>query len=666
MERTESLQRFEQSLRRRFPERRTAVDYLSDVRQFAAFCPKAWREVSMADIDTFVDQQRQQGLRPTTVKRRVAALKTFFDFLAEETGDLSWPNPVRFKRHAGKLPRPLPRDLSDEQVERVWAVLRAPRDRAWFALLLRAGLRVGEVVTLQMADLLAPPQADRPARLRVCGKGRQERVVLLTADAWAVLEAWLAVRPVSDQSAVFLNERGRPLTANGLEWLLHGYGEQAGVAVTPHQLRHTFARQATEAGMPVTSLGKLLGHAQVSTTQVYTAGADPTLAQAYQMAMARLENTPLPRPTVSAPLVTVPPAPDRPLPPATRPPAPDPDWQAWAPHLPPALRQAGLDWVQRRLPTWKASRRRVQALKGLGELRRFFEWQQAHRPIQSLADLHLADLQAFQTARAAQHQTPGTINVSLDYVLNLLHQQAEQGHPIDASVFRLRALPRPDCLPRHLTDAQAHGLEAFVRARLDDPDPRWRLENACFFVLAHTGLRASECVDLQVQDLDLTAGRLTVRQGKGQRDRVVYLSDTARHALHRYLAPHPLPPTTPLFRLPQGRAISYMWLYDHITALGQAADVPNLTPHRLRHTLATRLLNVGMDVTRIQKLLGHEHLDTTMLYARVLDTTVEADYRQAMHAIERQQMPLSKVPEPAPGWPRKVEQEQKVPLDNSV
>ena len=663
MERQDSLQRFEQYLRRRFPERRTAVDYLSDVRQFAAFCPKAWREVTMLDLDAFVDQQRQQGLRPTTVKRRVAALKTFFDCLAEETGDLSWPNPVRFKRHAGKLPRPLPRDLSDEQVEQLWAVIRTPRDRAWFALLLRAGLRVGEVVTLQMADLLAPPQADRPARLRVCGKGQKERVVLLTADAWAVLQAWLAVRPVSDQLAVFLNERGRPLTPNGLEWLLHGYGKQAGVTVTPHQLRHTFARQATEAGMPVTSLGKLLGHAQVSTTQVYTAGADPALAQAYQTAMARLESTRLPHPMVSAPLVTAPPAPDRRLPPAAR---PDPDWQAWAPHLPPALRQACLDWVQRRLPTWKASRRRAQALHVLGELRRFFEWLQAQRPIQSLTDLHLADLQAFQTARTAQHQTPGTINVSLDYVLNLLHQQAEQGQPVEASVFRLRALPKPDRLPRHLTDAEAHRLEAFVRTRLADPDPRLRLENACFFVLAHTGLRASECLDLQVQDLDLTAGRLSVRQGKGQRDRVVYLSDTARHALHGYLAPHPLPPTAPLFRLPQGRAISYTWLYEHITALGRAARVPNLTPHRLRHTLATRLLNAGMDVTRIQKLLGHEHLDTTMLYARVLDTTVETDYRRAMHAIERQQMPLSEVPESAPGWPRKVEQVQEVPLDNSV
>jgi site-specific recombinase XerD len=62
----------------------------------------------MQDIDAFVDQQRQRGLKPATIKRRAAALKTFFDFLAEETGDLNWPNPVRMKRHAGKQPKPLP------------------------------------------------------------------------------------------------------------------------------------------------------------------------------------------------------------------------------------------------------------------------------------------------------------------------------------------------------------------------------------------------------------------------------------------------------------------------------------------------------------------------------------------------------------------------------
>ena len=239
MDQLESIERFKLYLERRFPGRRTAIDYLSDVRQFAATCPKPWGEVTMHDIDHFVDQQRAAHLKPATVKRRVAALKTFFDFLAEESGDLSWPNPVRFKRHAGKQPRRLPRDVSDEAIERVWNVIASPRDRDWFALMLRAGLRVGEVVSLQLTDLLAPASADQPARLRVRGKGQKERVVLLTADAYAVLLAWLHVRPAAEQPYIFLNQRGAPLTANGIEWLLHGYGQQAGIDLTPHQLRHT-------------------------------------------------------------------------------------------------------------------------------------------------------------------------------------------------------------------------------------------------------------------------------------------------------------------------------------------------------------------------------------------------------------------------------------------
>jgi site-specific recombinase XerD len=195
MDRNASLAQFELYLQRRFPDRRTPIDYVSDIRQFMAVCSKPWRAVTMHDIDAFVDQQRTSGLQLTTVNRRVAALKTFFDFLAEESDDLSWPNPVHFKRHAGKRPRTLPRDLRDEDIERVWEVMVSTRDRAWFALMVRAGLRVGEVVDLAVSDVLRPAEGDQPARIRVCGKGRQERIVLLTADAYAVLEAWLRVRP---------------------------------------------------------------------------------------------------------------------------------------------------------------------------------------------------------------------------------------------------------------------------------------------------------------------------------------------------------------------------------------------------------------------------------------------------------------------------------------
>jgi site-specific recombinase XerD len=662
MDREESLQRFEQYLRRRFPDRRTPVDYLSDVRQFAAFCPKPWREVAMQDIDAFVDQQRHSGLSPATVKRRVAALKTFFDFLAEETDDLNWPNPVRFKRHAGKLPHRLPRDLSDETVERLWAVIASPRERAWFVLMLRAGLRAGEVASLCLADLLAPAQADQPARLRVCGKGRKERVVLLSADAEAVLNAWLKVRPSSEHPHVFLNERGQPLTVSGLEWLLHQYAAQTRLTVTPHQLRHTFARELTEAGMPLPSLAKLLGHADLSTTQIYTAGADPKLCQAYQTAMERLSSATrpflVPEPWPACAMAPTLPSPSpRPLPDC-------PTWPDWAPELPAVIRQAGLEFVRRRWPTWKAQRRDLRAQKVLGELRRFWTWQMAHRPVTQPGEITLADLHAYQTARGAQGKQPTTINRTLDDVLALLRQQADAGQPVEASVFRLRDLPRPDALPRHLTEADSQRLEDYMRARLETPDPLQQLENACYFILAHTGLRASECLDLQGQDLDWGGGRLMVRQGKGQRDRVVYMSPTAQGALRHYLDEAQRLPTAPLFSRPAGQPLSYAWVYEHVAALGRAAGVPDLTPHRLRHTLATRLLNAGMDITRIQKLLGHAHVNTTMIYARVLDTTVEADYRRAMREIECRQMPLSDTPETAPNWPTKVE--KKIPLDNSV
>ena len=191
-------------------------------------------------------------------------------------------------------------------------------------------------------------------------------------------------------------------------------------------------------------------------------------------------------------------------------------------------------------------------------------------------------------------------------------------------------MPRPASLPRHLSNSESQQLEAYVHSRLDSPDPLVRLENACFVVLAHTGLRSSECVDLQFQDLDLAAGRLMVRQGKGQRDRIVYLSDTARQTIRRYLGNTPRCPTTPLWTYPNGQPITDVWLRNHIAALGQAAGTPGVSPQRLRHTLATRLLNAGMDITRIQKLLGHQLIATTMIYARVHDATLEADYRQAM------------------------------------
>jgi hypothetical protein len=124
------------------------------------------------------------------------------------------------------------------------------------------------------------------------------------------------------------------------------------VEVTPHQLRHTFARQTVEAGLPLVSLGKLLGHAPLETTQRYTAGADPALNQVDQATMSQLTAGPgaAPAPPVSPTPPPTPPAPAAAASPASLPPAalrpllppPLPDWTAWATHLPEPLRQVGL------------------------------------------------------------------------------------------------------------------------------------------------------------------------------------------------------------------------------------------------------------------------------------------------------------------------------------
>jgi integrase/recombinase XerC len=659
MERDAAITQFAQYLQRRFPERRTVVDYCSDVRQFAATCVKPWRDVTMHDIDDFVDHQRQSGLKPATINRRVAALKTFFDFLAEDSGELQWPNPVRFKRHAGKRGRQLPRDLSDATVAQLWQAITAPRDRAWFVLMWRGGLRVGEVVALQIDALLSPAQGDQPARLRVCGKGRQERIILLSADAYAVLDTWLAARPECGKPHLFLNEHGHPLTANGIEWLLRGYGTAIGQHVTPHQLRHTYARQLTEAGMPLPSLSKLMGHAQITTTQIYTAGADPQLAQAYQTAVAHLAE-----PAREAPAAPVACAPPLAEPTAPEPP-PLPDWAAWGGHLPAAIRQASLDYVQRHLYTWAAPRRRQRAQSVLNELALLWAWFLAQRPLTHPGEVSLKDLWAYQTAHQAAGHAAGTINRRLDYLLGILRELAEHDLPVDNSVFRLRPLPRPASLPRHLTEAESQRLETFLAQRHTAADPVVRLENACVWLLLHSGLRRGECVDLRWGDLDLAGQRLIVRQGKGQKDRLVYLSHVTCQALHSYLQGAGLHASDPLWRLPNGQPMTDHWLRSHLAAIGRHLQIEPFYPHRLRHTCATRLLNAGMDIVHIQKLLGHEQLSTTMIYARVQNPTVERDYRQAMDQIERRQMPLSDQPIAVIDWPMQPT-DAWVELDNSV
>ena len=642
MDNAKALQRFKAYLRRRYPDRRTPIDYVSDIRQFHRSCSKSWDQVKVKDIDRFVDAMHRKNLKPATIARRVMALKVYFDFLANDTGNFNHANPVLLKRHAPKLGRHLPRDLSDADATRLWNILTSPRDRTLVALMWHAGLRVSEVVGLTLDDVIpfsAPEAATSrlPAYLRVLGKGQKERIVYLNQETLAVLNAWLAVRPQVTGRVLFLNDRGHPLGTSGVQWLLNAYGEKLGLHLTPHRLRHTFARQLIEAQMPVESLATLMGHAQISTTQIYLAGADPATRQTYEQAMQRLEEatTRAPNESVPDPKPVASPKKSKSARPAEPRYAAVPDGATWATDLPEAIRQACLAHIQRVLPRWRPRYRAKNVASVQWSFEQFFRFVLKHHALATVYELTADDLRAYIDHLQARGLKGVSVRTRIHHVLALVRYLNDQGKPIAPALLRVERPPLTEPLPRALSEADAQRLEAQARRALTQDTPEAMRQTACYFLLAHTGIRTCELLDLRQADIDLDQRRLWIRHGKQDQERVVYLTETTANAVRRYLEHCPHPRQALLFVDDQGDPLPEEWLRTRIRQLGQAAGVPTVTPHRMRHTLATRLINQGVPITTLQKLLGHRFLSTTQRYARVYDATVERDYRLAMERLEQ-------------------------------
>jgi site-specific recombinase XerD len=279
------IERFKRWLRRKAPHASTSIHFGNDLELFFIWLRKRSREVTVGDVDAFIEHSLQAGHALTTINRRLAAIRSFYHFLAVES-DEAPKNPVIPKRHFIRIGQRLPRDLQDDDVERLFAVIRSPRDRAMFLLMLRCGLRVGEIHQLSMNDLYLYPILGSLPRLRVHGKGSRERIVYLSKQAQTGLEHWLEVRPVVADQAVFLNRFGRRIAINGIQERIAHYCRSAGLWVTCHQLRHTFGRHLTEARVPLTSIQRLLGHARLRTTEIYLHISDKQVQADYESAMA--------------------------------------------------------------------------------------------------------------------------------------------------------------------------------------------------------------------------------------------------------------------------------------------------------------------------------------------------------------------------------------------
>ncbi len=279
----------------------TQAAYRSDFRQFLDFLDESrfrgapvaeWRQVDEAAVAAYVERLIELEYSDTTRARKVASLKSLFSFLNDEgvieadpTKNLSTP----------RVGRTLPETLAVEDVARLLEEAsnadspEAKRDHSMLELLYASGMRVSELVSLGTDDVDLEEQS-----VRCFGKGGKERVIPIHRRAAdSVAEYLEEARPVLESqrsgSALFLNRRGDRLTRQGFWLILKGHAKRAGISarITPHSLRHSFATHLLQGGAPLRHVQELLGHASISTTQVYTHLTSEHVREEYDMAHPR-------------------------------------------------------------------------------------------------------------------------------------------------------------------------------------------------------------------------------------------------------------------------------------------------------------------------------------------------------------------------------------------
>lgn len=254
-------------------------------------------EVEAATVESYVGALRKAGRAPATVARALVAVRSLHRFLAEEGQTDADPAAAL---EVPSVPRGLPKPLREDEVATLIAAVvgddgRARRDRALLELLYGTGLRISEAVGLSLGDVDVPG-----GTLRAFGKGSRERVVPLLGAAAEATDAWLgpggrdALEPArwarrGDAEAVFLNARGGRLSRQGAWGIVRHHGDRVGLGerLTPHVLRHSCATHLLDHGADIRVVQELLGHASLSTTQVYTAVSQGRLREVYESAHPR-------------------------------------------------------------------------------------------------------------------------------------------------------------------------------------------------------------------------------------------------------------------------------------------------------------------------------------------------------------------------------------------
>ncbi len=276
---------------------RTVDAYTGDVTQFISFCECLGinednpRQIGVGSIRKFLSMLQSRGLSQTSVARKLSSIRSYLRYLAREGAIES--NPAVAMGRA-RRPRRLPRALSRDEVTGLLSAAggdspQAVRDRAILELLYSSGIRLSELVGIDVEDYSPGTRS-----VRVFGKGARERIAPVGSRAVAAIDRYLtSARPAllgeRDCEALFVSRLGRRLSGRSVERIMKKYLMKAGLPgqATPHSMRHSFATHLTDSGADLRAVQELLGHADISTTQIYTSVSRERLYRVYRKAHPR-------------------------------------------------------------------------------------------------------------------------------------------------------------------------------------------------------------------------------------------------------------------------------------------------------------------------------------------------------------------------------------------
>jgi site-specific recombinase XerD len=267
----------------------TIQQSLTTLRRFLAFLSASGRprvsDIRRSDLEAFVESEQDRGCKLSTVRTSLGRIYAFLSFLVEEE---MIPANILVRKVKLRVPERLPRAMDPEDVRCLLSVIDDIRDRAMVLVLLRTGMRIGELLTTRLTELNI---REKIITIFEGRKNRRGRVVYLSDDALAAVKAWL--KQHDPQRQYLFYARGRPtMSYTTARMTFERYLEKAGLAhkgYSLHCLRHTFASELLNAGMRLECLQQLLGHDSIEVTRRYARLTDKTREEEYFRAMARIE-----------------------------------------------------------------------------------------------------------------------------------------------------------------------------------------------------------------------------------------------------------------------------------------------------------------------------------------------------------------------------------------